>query len=122
VLGISDGIHDLGGMRFELAACLLLCWICVLVCLARGVKSMGKVVYFTSIFPYFVLTALLVRALTLPGSWQGIVFYLSPDWSVLGKANVWADAAMQIFFSLSPCWGGLITLASYNKFHNNFYK
>lgn len=83
---------------------------------------MGKVVYFTSIFPYFVLSALLIRALTLPGSMQGIAFYLSPDWSVLTKANVWADAAMQIFFSLSPCWGGLITLASYNKFHNNFYR
>ncbi len=38
-----------------------------------------------------------------------------PDWSKLWSVKVWADASMQIFFSLGPCWGSLITLASYNK-------
>ena len=119
VLGLSSGIHEWGTMRLELAFCLLICWLIVFICLVRGIKSMGKVVYFTAFFPYFVLTILLIRGLTLDGSLDGIKFYLTPDWPRLKESRVWADAAMQIFFSLSPCWGGLISLASYNKFHNN---
>ncbi|WAR04561.1 SC6A9-like protein, partial [Mya arenaria] len=78
--------------------------------------------YFTAFFPYVVLMILLVRSLTLEGSTDGIIYYFKPQWSKLGEAKVWGDAAIQIFFSLSPCWGGLITLASYNKFHNNCFQ
>lgn len=58
----------------------------------------------------------------LPGAGEGILFYLTPDWNMLTTAKVWGDAAVQIFFALSPAWGGLITLSSYNKFTNNCYK
>ncbi|GFW19429.1 sodium- and chloride-dependent glycine transporter 1 [Trichonephila clavipes] len=119
---MTEGFHDLGGMRWELALCLLVCWIFVFLCLSKGVKSMGKAVYFTAFFPFLVLTILLIRGLNLSGSTEGIMFYLTPKWNRLAEARVWGDAAMQIFFSLSPCWGGLITLASYNRFHNNCYK
>lgn len=79
----------------------------------------SQVVYFTALFPYVVLTILLIRGVTLEGSWDGITFFISPRWELLANPKVWKDAAVQIFFSLSASWGGLITLSSYNKFHNN---
>ncbi|KAH3702813.1 hypothetical protein DPMN_077839, partial [Dreissena polymorpha] len=121
VLDISEGIHDMGSLKWQLTLCLLLAWVLICICLAKGIKSGGKAAYFTAFFPYVVLSILLVRSLTLEGSTDGIIYYLKPQWSKLGSAKVWGDAAIQIFFSLSPCWGGLVTLASYNKFHNNCF-
>lgn len=43
MLDISDGIHDLGDIRWELAGCLLLAWTVVYCALWRGIKSIGKV-------------------------------------------------------------------------------
>ena len=42
-----------------------------------------QVVYFTALFPYVMLTILLIRGLTLPGAGKGIIFYLKPDFSRL---------------------------------------
>ncbi|XP_013788103.2 sodium- and chloride-dependent glycine transporter 2-like, partial [Limulus polyphemus] len=122
VLDLTEGLHDLGAIKWQLALCLLACWVVIFFCLVRGIKSIGKVVYFTALFPYIVLVILLIRGATLNGAYDGILFYLTPEWHRLKEAKVWADAAMQIFFSLSPCWGGLITLASYNRFHNNCFR
>ncbi|XP_064624664.1 sodium- and chloride-dependent glycine transporter 1-like [Lineus longissimus] len=122
MLDLSEGFHNMGEVKWQLALCLLLAWIIVFLCLVRGVKSSGKVVYVTATFPYLVLIILLVRGATMPGAIDGILFYVTPQWERLLSAKVWGDAAVQIFFSLSPCWGGLITLASYNKFNNNCYR
>ncbi|XP_061706021.1 sodium- and chloride-dependent glycine transporter 1-like [Cydia pomonella] len=121
VLGLSTGIEEIGDLGWEMAACLLAAWIIVFLCLCKGVQSSGKVVYFTALFPYVVLVVLFFRGVTLPGAWNGIMYYLTPDFSRLANAQVWGDAAVQIFFALSPAWGGLITLSSYNKFTNNCY-
>ncbi|XP_022100179.1 sodium- and chloride-dependent glycine transporter 1-like isoform X2 [Acanthaster planci] len=122
VLHDSGDIFKSGYVIWELALCLLLAWVLVFVCLAKGVKSSGKVVYFTAIFPYVVLLILLIRGVTLEGYQEGVKFFITPRWELLKHPKVWKDAAVQIFYSLSASWGGLITLSSYNKFHNNCFR
>ncbi|XP_077677484.1 sodium-dependent proline transporter-like [Eretmochelys imbricata] len=121
VLGVthSSGLHDPGPVRWPLAVCLLVAWIVIFLCMLKGIRSSGKVVYFTATFPYLVLIVLIIRGATLEGSIEGVRFYLSSDWSRLQSAQVWNDAASQIFYSLGIGFGGLLSMASYNKFDNN---
>ena len=67
VLNESDGLDNMGVFQWKLTLCLLTAWIIIFLCLFKGIKSSGKVVYFTATFPYFVLVILLIKAVTLPG-------------------------------------------------------
>lgn len=99
--------------------CNMLSWILIFLCIRNGVKSVGKVVYITATFPFIILSILLIRGITLPGAIEGIKYYITPQWDQLSNINIWADASIQIFFSLGPGWGGIVNMASYNKFRNN---
>ncbi|KAG6453582.1 sodium- and chloride-dependent glycine transporter 1 [Manduca sexta] len=120
VLGRGDATWESWGtIQWHLVGCLFLCWVVAFFCVIKGVQSAGKVVYFTALFPYVMLTTLLIRGVTLEGAYDGVMFYITPNWETLLDGRVWGDAASQIFYSFGVACGSLVTLASYNNFHNN---
>ena len=50
--------------------------------------SVTQVVYFTAVFPYFILFALLVNNVQLPGAKKGILYFVTPVWSKLFEVKV----------------------------------
>ncbi|XP_029457239.1 sodium- and chloride-dependent taurine transporter isoform X1 [Rhinatrema bivittatum] len=122
VLSLSTGIEDVGVVKWDLALCLLLVWMICFFCIWKGIRSTGKVVYFTATFPFLMLLVLLIRGVTLPGAAEGIAFYLSPNMTHLADSQVWIDAGTQIFFSYAICLGAMTSLGSYNKYKYNSYR
>jgi len=82
---IDDGV---GTPDWRLSACLVFCWAFIFLALIRGVKSSGKVAYFTAIFPYVVLFILLIRGVNLEGAGEGIRYFVEPQWDKLLEPGV----------------------------------
>ncbi|VDI79921.1 solute carrier family 6 (neurotransmitter transporter, GABA) member 6/8/11/12/13 [Mytilus galloprovincialis] len=121
-LGISEGIHDMGVVKWDICLCLLFAWIVVYLCICKGIKSSGKVMYVTATSPYIFMTILLIRNSLLDGAGEGVRFYVTPVWEKMANMEVWVDAGTQIFFSYSISIGALTALGSYNKFKDNSYR
>eukprot|EP00064_Thunnus_orientalis_P012233 superscaffoldBa00001853_g12267 len=77
-LDISSSIEENGGIHTGQALCLLLAWVITYLFIVRGVKSTGKVVYFTATFPYVVLFIYLIRGVTLHGAINGVKYMFTP--------------------------------------------
>jgi len=113
LLGKSGSPGILGGIQLPVLIGLAITWLLIYLCLFKGVKTLGKIVYFTVGIPWLILIIMVIRGLTLPGAINGLNFYLTPDFSVLLSPKVWLAAYGQIFFTLSLAMGTLIVYASY---------
>ncbi|KAF7670032.1 hypothetical protein LDENG_00074300 [Lucifuga dentata] len=121
VLRMSNDM-SLSKVNWDLALCLLLAWVICYFCIWKGIKSTGKVVYFTATFPYLMLFILFIRGVTLPGAAEGLKYYLMPDFSKVTDVTMWHDAGSQVLFSYALCQGILTALGSYNTYNNNCYR
>jgi len=114
-LGDTGSASIIGGISIPALLGLIVIWLLVFLILYKGVKRIGKVVALTVPIPTILLIILTIRGMTLPGAMEGIIYYLTPNFSALLDVNVWLAAYAQIFFSIGVAQGIMITYASFLK-------
>jgi len=83
--------------------------------IARGVRSIervNKVLIPTLLVIIFISV---IRALTLPGSMDGIAYLFRPEWSQLKDPSIWLQALTQNAWDTGAGWGLFLTYAAYMK-------
>ena len=86
---------------------------CGVLVVSRGIRAIEKVA--TILMPtLLVLVVLLtIRAVTLEGAGDGLVFLFSVDWSALGNAEIWLNALTQNAWDTGAGWGLVLSYAAY---------
>ncbi|XP_054723601.1 sodium-dependent transporter bedraggled-like, partial [Uloborus diversus] len=121
VLGRKPLEYQLGELKFEVAFNLCLVWLIIFVCLSRGPKTFGKVVYVFGMLPIALLMMVTMR---MGQQWsEGILELFSAPWRpVLLDTTAWGLAAREAFIT----WGLLASVAlhicSHNKTSTNITK
>ena len=113
MLRLSDGPGQVGTVSWPVLAGLALTWALIYWIIKKGVLRVGKVVMLTVPLPAILIVLIVIRGLTLPGSVEGIGYYLTPDFGALLDSETWLQAYAQVFFSLSLGFGLLTAYASY---------
>ncbi|XP_059391354.1 sodium-dependent neutral amino acid transporter B(0)AT2-like isoform X2 [Carassius carassius] len=121
-LDITDSIDETGEFNPIITVCLLAAWVIVCLAMYKGIKSTGKVMYFSSVFPYVVLLCFLIRGMTLDGASEGIKFMFYPRLEIWADVQVWRQAATQVFFALGLGFGSVIAYSSFNPRNNNCHR
>ncbi|MBP5181671.1 MAG: sodium-dependent transporter [Lentisphaeria bacterium] len=81
--------------------------------LKKGVEKTMKIMLGGMFFLQFVLIVMILR---FEGAWEGVRFFLAPDWEKFRSAGVWSTvhaAMMKAFFTLSLGVGAIAVCGSY---------
>uniref|UniRef100_A0A914R2C4 Uncharacterized protein n=1 Tax=Panagrolaimus davidi TaxID=227884 RepID=A0A914R2C4_9BILA len=123
VIQQTSEITEFGGIQWELFVLMLFSWLVVYFAIWNGTSETQRFLYFSSLFPYFIIFILFIRGITLPGAFSGISYFLTPNVTTLTKdINIWSDAGSQVLYSYGIGFGILIAFGSHNKFNHNCYR
>lgn len=93
--------------------CVIAIWALNVLILWRGASTIEKAVRIFVPAMWVFMILLIVRGLTLPGGWDGVLYLFSPDLDGILDVSVWKGAFSQMFFSLSLGLGTMTAYASY---------
>ena len=108
---ITGDVDGMGGPMLWFFIFAALCLLCVIVGVDKGIEKVSKILMPMLLF---MMIAITIYELTLPGIWDGIVYYFNPDISKLNGGTL-LGAISQIFYSMSLAMGIMITYGSYMK-------
>ena len=88
----------------------------------RGVASIERIN--KVMVPALLLIVLLslVRALTLPGAWDGVAYLFTPQWGQLARPRIWLEALTQNAWDTGAGWGLFLTYAAYMRREHGLVK
>jgi len=80
---------------------------------ARGVRGIEAAAKILIPCLFFLVLALAIRAVTLPGAERGLEFLFTPSWEGLANYRVWLEALTQNAWDTGAGWGLILTYAIY---------
>ncbi len=88
----------------------------------RGVTSIERLNRVLVPTLLLVVVVSMVRTLLLPGSFEGIAYLFTPQWSQLANANVWLEALTQNAWDTGAGWGLILSYAAYMSARHSVVK
>ncbi len=81
----------------------------------RGVNSIERVNKILIPTLLLIIVISVIRAISLPGSGEGIAYLFRPQWSQLRDPSLWLQALTQNAWDTGAGWGLFLTYAAYMK-------
>lgn len=98
------------------AISMIIVWFLIWYISHRNLKDgLGRISTYMVPLLFVIMFVIVGYSLTLPGAYIGLEKLFHPNWSDLGKFEIWTAAFGQVFFSLSLGMGAGFTYASYTQ-------
>ena len=88
----------------------------------RGVTSIERVNRILIPTLLAIVLVCVIRALTMPGSWAGVAYLVTPQWEQLASPKIWMEALTQNAWDVGAGWGLYLTYAAYIKRRHGLVK
>lgn len=113
-LQLSNSPLEMNGIRWPIFAAIAatwgICWFVLFNGVKKGIETASKIFMPLLFVIVLIITA---KAVTLPGSMEGLNWLFQPDFSALLNIKVWVAAYGQLFYSLSIGFAIMLTYSSY---------